>query len=132
MRLFLDANILFTAAHRPEGKSALILKAVPKLCSTCSLAVEEARKNLELKAPEALPALERITRGILVLPTHLAGPGGQELPEKDRPIYWTALGCKATCLLTGDLKHFGPLMGKPVDGHGMRVMTVADFLESLK
>ena len=26
MRLFLDANILFTAAHNPKGKAALVIE----------------------------------------------------------------------------------------------------------
>ena len=50
IRLFFDANVLFTAAHNPDGKAALILALGAKgawemVSSTYS--VEEARMNIE-------------------------------------------------------------------------------------
>ena len=131
MKIFLDANILFTAAHNPAGKSHFLIKSTPSLCCTCTLALEEARKNLELKAPECLKELERISHEITVVPTRMAGDEGGELPKKDKAILRTAESCKATHLLTGDLKHFGPLMGMPDKAHGIKVMTVGEFLESI-
>jgi len=48
MRLFLDANILFTAAHNPDGKSALIVdlgaQGYRRMLSS-DYAAEEARRN---------------------------------------------------------------------------------------
>ena len=32
-RLFLDANVLFTAAHNPSGKAALIIELATMGCS---------------------------------------------------------------------------------------------------
>ncbi len=55
----------------------------------------------------------------------------QGLVEKDQPIFRAALGCGATHLLTGDLKHFGPQMNRPEETCGVLVQTVAAFLESL-
>ena len=52
-------------------------------------------------------------------------PGG-----KDRPVFQAALGCGASHLLTGDLKHFG-LFNTPRDTSGIHIQTVAAFLESL-
>jgi len=31
-----------------------------------------------------------------------------QLPAKDRPILAAAVGCRATVLVTGDRRHFGP------------------------
>ena len=53
------------------------------------------------------------------------------LAEKDRPIFQAAVACGATHLLTGDLKDFGTFMNQPEKTFGVRVQTVADFLESL-
>jgi predicted nucleic acid-binding protein len=71
MRLFLDANILFTAAHNPSGKSALIIKLSADghwRTLTCRLAVEEARRNIERKYPHCLPALDALISTIEVTP----------------------------------------------------------------
>ena len=49
MRLFLDANVLFTAAHNPRGKAALVIELGRQghwdLYSS-AYALEEARRNL--------------------------------------------------------------------------------------
>ena len=38
------------------------------------------------------------------------------LPAKDRPILAAAVGCRATVLVTGDRRHFGPLLGRRFGG----------------
>ena len=67
MRLFLDANILFTAAHNPGGKAALVIElgiqGYWELFSSL-YAMEEARRNLERKLPQTLDALTSLQRGI--------------------------------------------------------------------
>ena len=56
-RIFLDANVLFTAAHNPRGKAAFIVEVGRddfwKLYSS-AYAVAEARRNLEIKFPEQM------------------------------------------------------------------------------
>ncbi len=133
-RLFLDANVLFAAAHNPSGKAALIVELATVGCwraSTSRLAVVEAQRNLERKAPSALPNLEKL----LVALTIISGGDGAgcpiDLPAKDRPIFEAALLDRATHLLTGDIKHFGSLMDQPETTCGIRVQTVADFLKGL-
>ncbi|MEN8214740.1 MAG: DNA-binding protein, partial [Pseudomonadota bacterium] len=63
MRLFLDANILFTAAHNPGGKAALVIELGVhghwELVSS-PYAMEEARRNLERKFPHALDTLNSL------------------------------------------------------------------------
>ena len=53
------------------------------------------------------------------------------LPEKDRPILEAAIHCKATHLLTGDIKDFGPFMNNPTLTGGVVIQTVSAFLDSL-
>ncbi len=51
-RLFLDANVLFTAAHNPEGKAALLIQLGQLQwleLTTSAYAREEARRNLAKK-----------------------------------------------------------------------------------
>jgi uncharacterized protein len=43
-------------------------------------------------------------------------PGGVFLPEKDAPIILAAMEAKATHLLTGDIRHFGPYFGRKIGG----------------
>jgi len=38
------------------------------------------------------------------------------LPEKDVPILLAAIAAQATHLLTGDIRHFGPYLGKKIEG----------------
>ena len=54
MRVFLDANVLFTATHNPHGKAALVIELGGQgywSLFTSPLAVVEARRNLERKDP---------------------------------------------------------------------------------
>jgi len=56
LRVFLDANVLFTAAYRPEGLSALLVElgaAGRVTLLTSPLAIVEAERNLEAKRPAA-------------------------------------------------------------------------------
>jgi len=53
------------------------------------------------------------------------------LPEKDRPILEAAIQCKASHLLTGDIKDFGPMMNKPSLTGGVVIQTVSEFLEGI-
>jgi hypothetical protein len=43
-------------------------------------------------------------------------PRGISLPEKDVPILLAAIEARATHLLTGDVRHFGPYFGKRIEG----------------
>ena len=133
-RLFLDANVLFTAAHNPNGKAAFLISLGRSglfQLVTSTYAREEARRNLERKYPNGLTAFERILLDIHIIKTtsDLSCPAG--LPEKDLPIYLAAHACKADVLLTGDLRDFGHLMHAPELTNGLLFQTVADFLNRL-
>ena len=132
-RLFLDANVLFTAAHNPDGKAALVVELGVKghweLYSS-AYALEEACRNLQRKFPESVAALEAI-ESFLNLSLHRAGtPRLAGLADKDQPIFQAALSCNATHILTGDLRDFGRFMNQPSDSHGVCIQTTAEFLQS--
>ena len=62
MRLFLDANILFTAAHNPNGKAALVIslgQAGLLQLVTSSYARAEAYRNLQRKYPACVEIFEQ-------------------------------------------------------------------------
>jgi predicted nucleic acid-binding protein len=134
MRLFLDANVLFTAAHNPRGKATLVIElggqGYWELYSS-PYALEEARRNLERKFPRTPESLVTLQRGVRLV-EHRAGLGFPEgLTQKDQPIFQAALACQATHLLTGDLKDFGPFMNQPDNTFGICIQTVAKFLYHL-
>ena len=132
MRLFLDANILFTAAHNPGGKAALLIELGSQgyweLFSS-PYALEETRRNLERKFPCLLDDLGTLLHDVHLI-EHRAGLDFPEgLSQKDQPIFQAALACQATHLLTGDLKDFGPFMNQPENTFGICIQTVAGFLD---
>lgn len=132
-RLFLDANVLFTAAHDPNGKAAFLIslgRAGLFQLVTSLYAREEARRNLARKYPDCLNSFEIILRNIRLVKATSELPCPAGLPEKDCPIYLAAHACKADMLLTGDLRDFGHLMHSPELTNGLLIQTVADFLDS--
>ena len=121
MRIFLDSNILFSAA-KSDGAIRLLLARLREsgheLCAD-GFVVEEARRNLEVKAPSRVADLARILEEVEVHPASDAPralPASLPLPEKDRPVLGAAirLGCDA--LVTGDRRHFGVLFGRVISG----------------
>lgn len=134
MRLFLDANVLFTAAHNPRGKAALVIDLGRKghwALYSSAYALEEARRNLARKFPESLDTLGALAEVVQLVEHATGGASPPGLAQKDRPIFQAAAACKATHLLTGDLKDFGPLMNRPEETSGILVQTVSDFLAGL-
>ena len=132
IRLFLDANVLFTAAHNPSGKAALIIDLRTQghwEVVTCSYAIEEAQRNLSMKFPDHLERFETLISAITRVPSRSGRNCPTPLPEKDRPILEAAIHCKATHLLTGDIKDFGPFMNNATLTGGVVVQTVPRFLE---
>lgn len=121
MRIFLDANILFSAAKTDGAMRRLLglLRAAGHECWADGYVLEEARRNLHAKAPDGLRALEAIVAEIRVAEAHPADAGlglPAKLPEKDRPVLVAAVRLSCEALVTGDRSHFGALYGKTVAG----------------
>jgi len=131
MRIFLDANVLFTGAHNPHGKAALIVElgqAGLWRLVTSPYAAEEARRNIARKFPVCIDRLETLLGGIGLVADIPETPCPAGLAEKDRPIFRAAHGCRANVLLTGDIRDFGFLMNAPEKANGLLIQTVAEFL----
>jgi predicted nucleic acid-binding protein len=134
VRLFLDANVLFTAAHNPRGKAALVVELAEQgywSLYSSAYAFEEARRNLARKFPSALERLECLRAAVDLVQHHPRHPFPSGLTAKDQPIFQAAIACQADRLLTGDLKDFGPFMNAPDLTFGVCVETVGDFLAGL-
>lgn len=114
-RLFLDANVLFSAAYRADAGLLQLWKLKNTALLSSRYAVEEARINLGDEDQRM-----RLTKlsGMIQLFEARDGPlpRGISLPEKDVPILLAAMAAHATYLLTGDIRHFGPYFGKKIGG----------------
>ena len=134
IRLFLDSNVLFTAAHNPEGKASLVIDLAAAgnwEVVTSAYCLAEARLNLERKHPAALGRMSEILRIVYLVPDVAGERCTLLLPEKDRPVFASAQRCKATHFLTGDRRHFGQHMNIPKETMGIVVQTAADFLSDI-
>jgi predicted nucleic acid-binding protein len=116
MRVFLDANILFSAALAHSRMRAFLDILFERAeCLTNEYAMEEARRNLAAKFPGRTSALEAL-RGQCEVVSRLETEMEVELPSKDIPILGGAIAGHATHLLTGDERDFGKLWGKTIQG----------------
>ena len=118
----LDADVVIAGLFSRAGAShaVLVLDEIGLLRIVLpTAAVEETRRNLQQKLPEALPAFEsflaspfvetsRPTRRHLRLAHRLAH-------DKDVPIMAAAIGAEAGILVTHNTKHFE-------SGEGVRVV----------
>lgn len=129
-RLFLDANILFSAAYHPDAGVRRLWKLPSAVLLTSDYAIEEARRNLrEPEQVERLDALlESVRSASAVIPNPEMRPN-IKIPEKDWPILGGAVTAGATHLITGDMRDFGPYFGTEVGG--VLILPPADYLESL-
>ena len=134
MRLFLDANVIFSAAHREEGRAQdLVALARAGRCELLSstYALEEARRNLELKSEKYETRLAQTLAQTTVAgeaPAALVNWAKEQgLPLKDAPVLAAAVHEKADLFVTGDARHFGHLFGHIV--RGTRVVTLASALD---
>jgi len=130
MRIFLDANILFSASL-PRGRMRAFMELLFERaeCLTNDYAVEEARRNLAVKFPGGVKCLERLARKCEIV-TQLISGLDVELPAKDVPILGGAVAGRATHLLTGDERDFGKFWGKT--SQGLKIVAPRMLAEELR
>ena len=135
MRLFLDANVLFTAAHNPRGKAALVIStwvsAAAGRCARVALPSRRRAATSHGSSPTVWIAWVRscAASGWSNIEPSSTSPKGWR--ARTGPSSKAALACRATHLLTGDLKDFGRFMNRPDETLGVRVQTVAEFLDEV-
>jgi uncharacterized protein len=126
-RLFLDANVLFSAAYRDRAGTARLWSLKNIVLATSAYAVEEAERNLSTGSQrQRLERLLHTTNVIQAGTVPLSTRPDISLPEKDWPIIGGAIAAEATHLITGDFKHFGPYFGKQI--LGILVVPPAQYL----
>ena len=135
MRVFVDANVLFSAAKSNGAVRELLRRLLDAghECWVDDYVVVEARRNLDAKGPEALAVLDALLLRLRVGPVQQL-PGQvltdiDWLPEKDRPVLAAASRLRCDALVTGDRTHFARGYGKVFAGvaiHSPR--SLAEFL----
>ena len=138
-RVFLDASVLFSAAYSARGASREILRRSLRHEIDIVVSrhvVEEARRNLGHKAPQALDAFEEL---ISLLSTEMeADPSPSELQAaaryinlKDAPIIAAAVNADVDYLVTLDQKHFiaDPTVGQRC---GLNIVTPDQLVAILR
>ena len=134
MRIFLDANVLFSAA-KSDGAIRRLLTLLDQArheCCVDSYVIEEARRNLATKAPERVSELERILLSLQTSPAQGSDAtleASLPLPAKDRPVLAAAIRQGCSALVTGDKTHFGALYRRTL--HGVAIHSPRSLAERL-
>ncbi len=126
MRIFLDANILFSAAKSAGAVRQLLGQLNErghKLVADDYVATE-ARRNLTRKAgSDAIPYLDALLLQIEMSHAQHSmqrivsrPPDTDWLPEKDRPVLRASIALQCDALVTGDRPDFGSGFGKTFGG----------------
>jgi uncharacterized protein len=125
-RVFLDANVLFSAAWLDDSGLMKLWHRADTTLVASRLAVAEARRNLDTDSQCA--RLDALAVPLILVdpPPDAMLPPGVNVAAKDVPILLAAIEAGATHLLTGDRKHFGHLYGKTVAG--VRILAPATYL----
>jgi uncharacterized protein len=129
-RLFLDANILVSAAWKDTSKVRRLWRIPNAELVTSNFVLEECRRNLPL--PEQHTSLAQLLPNVRVI-VFLSAPlleNSLPLPEKDKHVLAAAVLARAKFLVTGDRKHFGAWFGRSI--LGIRVEPPASFSGVLK
>lgn len=132
-RVFLDANVMFSAALGGESFGQLWVALRGGLISVCTSpqCLDEARRNVARKRPGAVERLELTLREVVTVAAPLALVPWAEgkLPEDDGWVLAGAVEAGAQVLLTGNTKHFGWAMTR--GDLPLRVRTVRAYLDEL-
>lgn len=130
MRIFLDANILFSAAKSAGAVHSLVaqLRNAGHTLVVDAYVIGEAKRNLETKFPKTcgdfesiLLKMEAMSGVCPALPDGIAS----DLPQKDRPVLAAAIHHRCEILMTGDKAHFGSLYGQTI--HGVTIHSPASL-----
>jgi len=134
MRVFLDANVLFSASLFARGNAPLLVeigRAGGCRLLTSPMTLQEAGRNPARKAPQALELFKHVQAVIELVLDASADLllWAQGLPVKVAPILAAAVLARADLLVMGDRRHFGPLFGRTLQG--VRVLALADDLAAV-
>ncbi len=126
LRIFLDANILFSASLHEHSDLLDLWRMLGIAPATSRYAIGEVFRNIRFpghrtRFEDLLARTETVSDvDIRFVPSHIM------LTAKDRPILAAAIAASVDCLITGDKTHFGHLYDTAVSG--VLVLSPADFL----
>ena len=125
-RVFLDANVLVSAAWLPENGLLALWELVESVLLTSAYAIAEADRNV--RTSDQRTRLHRLVQRVRIVDETRAEtlPATVRLPVKDVPILLAAIEASADYLVTGDLEHFGPYFGQSVSG--VHILRPRDYL----
>ena len=138
IRTFLDASVLFAAVYSETGASREIIRRATRgevsLVAT-RLVFEEARRNLQEKAPEEAPELERFQGAVefeMVRPTKQEVEEAKEYTAtKDAPIVAAAKRARVDYLVSLDRRH---LVDVPqvAERSGVQIVLPGEILREIR
>ena len=126
-RLFLDANVLFSASWNEKSAVAGLWRIEQATLVTSAYAFAETVRNIEDEGHRT--RLDRLMRHVDVQPgarPEQALPAGLSLRTKDIPILLAAIASGSTHLITGDLRDFRSLYGRKIEG--VLILRPRDYL----
>ena len=131
--LFLDANVLFSAAYKEDSRLLRLWDFEDVELVTSAYALEETRRNLA--SDDGKQRLERLLSSLRIVP-EIAQPGkfgalvvrDLGLPDDDLPILLSAVEARVSHLITGDFRHFGRFFGREIAG--VRILPPVEYLRS--
>jgi putative PIN family toxin of toxin-antitoxin system len=132
MKVFIDSNIISSAAKNPQGKPFLAFcKAVsfPNSGMVCDQNIDEIRRVFYRKFPHQISLLEHFFAETLPFLSVVPIPAGESDDEEkirdadDRPILRAAINADADIFITGDKDFLESAVVKP------KIVTAAQFLE---
>jgi uncharacterized protein len=123
MLIFLDANILFSAANKNSNIHRLLLLASKQASLLVSPHVlEEAERNLAQKRPNWQGTFQELMDHISTVPDAMLREP-VKLATHDHPVLGAAIAADCDYLVTGDKRDFGHLYNKTVGG-----VKIVDYL----
>jgi len=129
MRVFFDANVLFSASAKGSPTSRLTAAVLQFGVAVVNAHVlDEARRNLAAKRAGQLGEFERLC-ALLELTSAFYTGVLPALPVEDQPVLAGAVGARSTQLWTSDQRHFGPLYGTAF--HGVQIVTSVQLADLL-
>jgi predicted nucleic acid-binding protein len=121
MKVFLDANVLFSASNSGSGIHKLVVHlAKHHKVITSMYAYSEAHRNILAKRMSWLDEFMNLGSQIETV-TGMDKEVDIEIAPKDRPILATAIHEKCDFLVTGDKRDFGHLFN--VEVRGVQIVT---------
>ena len=114
-RLFLDANVLFSAVYKRDSAQGLLVEFAAGgliVALGSPYAIDEAHRNLARKAPRAIQNWRSMLNAIQTASepdAECLGWAGSLVVAKDAPVLASAVRAKVDWLVTGDRSDLGRL-----------------------